>query len=62
MAAVTFLVCPFRMVTTCSVSLLKIVAFLSFPPVKILLVSLGQISMAKIPGILALCKPLIKNN
>lgn len=37
MTFVTFLVCPFKIATTCSLSLLKTVAFLSFPPVKILL-------------------------
>lgn len=61
MTLVTFFVCPFRMVTTCSVSLLKMVAFLSLPPVKILLVSELEISNAKIPGTLAECKLYKKN-
>ena len=45
---------------TCSSSLLKTVAHLSAPPVKILLVLFGFMSRAKIPGTLAECKPTKK--
>lgn len=58
---VTFFECPFKIATICSVSLLKTVAFLSFPPVNILLWSVGWISSDKIPGTDAECKPLKKN-
>lgn len=54
MTRVTFFVCPFKTATICSVSLLNTVAFLSFPPVKILLVSSLCISNDNIPGTLAL--------
>ena len=45
----TFLLCPLRTATTCSRSLLKTVAFLSAPPVRILDVSFANISTARIP-------------
>lgn len=57
MTFVTFFVCPLRIATTCSVSLLNTVAFLSLPPVNILLLSELLMSNDKIPGTLAECKP-----
>ena len=59
MTLVTFLVWPFRIAITCSVSLLKTTAFLSFPPVTIFEVSLRHTSTDKIPGTLALWRPWI---
>ncbi len=60
MTDVSFLVCPLRVATICSVVLLKTIAVLSLPPVTILLESLALMSNVVIPDTLALCRPLNK--
>lgn len=57
MTLVTFFECPFNTETICCVSLLNTVAFLSLPPVKILLSLKLQTSRAKMPGALAEWRP-----